>query len=262
FWFSLHLFAAFHITGSVQGPLLALLPVLLIAALVFCPDYRGWLLAAYLVLGFAGVYALEQQQLIAPQGLLARHFQFSASGSGLSTMALATVLSVALLLAIVLRRYMFPQNAEINPVQRLDLDTGLFTRAFLEHRLAMEIGRVKRQGDSAIFMLIEVGKLTDEQLARAAGILVKQVRLGSDTPALYRSGTLAVLLAGAKTEAAATACERIAKAVGEATENPGESRSAAVVLEAGDISPAECLNLAETQLMQQQPGHSPAVVTQ
>ena len=134
-WAGLHLFGAFHVTGSVQGPLMPLLPVLAAWAMIAIPGKAGVWSAAYLIAGHLAVIGLEATGKIHPQGLLADAFALSPPATGLGWFALATCIAAAIALGVSTRRWMYPTPAMLPPALRIDLATGLFRRPLLEQRL-------------------------------------------------------------------------------------------------------------------------------
>ncbi|MGB1581577.1 MAG: hypothetical protein ACPHER_08720 [Nevskiales bacterium] len=261
FWFSLHIFAVFHITGAMKGPLLPLVPVLFVAALAAFPGKQGWLLAAYLLMGFAAVVALASNQLLASPGSLARHFEMGQPLSAWASSALAIVFLAAAMLAVFLRRQMFMGGADLNPLRRVDLETGLFRKRFLQHRLGMELGRIERQGDAAVLLLIALQDATPSQIRQAGQTLISQIRLSSDTPAVYEEAVICVLLAGADAAALTPAADRIVTSVAKSLGEGGQARlkSSAAILKPQANAVQRCQEAAEQALARAQYGHSTVV---
>jgi GGDEF domain-containing protein len=201
-WEGLHLFGAFHVTGSLQGPLLPLLPLLLAGALVVLPGRSGWWLAGYLLTGHLMVLLLESTGKIHKTGLLSDVFSLNASVSSLGLLALACIVATALALGVVARRWIYPDMGLLSPSQRLDHATGLFRRAFLDQRLEAELGRTRRQGGHLALLLLAPERrgraaLAEADLRKLALRLLGMLRLESDTPARFGPGVFAILLPAA-----------------------------------------------------------------
>jgi GGDEF domain-containing protein len=265
FWFSVHLFAAFHITGALDSPLLLMLPVLLVAALVAFPGLVGWLLASYLLLGHLTVLAMERSVFIAPHGVLSQQFSLHEPVSILAASAVGCVLFIAVLLASVLRQWMYPSSQSLSLAQRIDSDSGLFRRVFLEHRVDMELGRIRRQGGSATLLLISIDQVSRNEVSpEVASALIRQVRLGSDTPAIYQPGVVAVLLPTAGPEAVKGIVRRIVGGVSKAmseSDDHGPQIRAAAALASGHMESARLRALAEEALERAVAGGDPVIVS-
>jgi GGDEF domain-containing protein len=213
-WIALHSFMAFHVTGSVHGPLLPLLPVLLAAALLALPERGGLWLAAFLLAGHGGMIALETMHALPPRGALADVFSYAGPATVLGVTALVLVMLAAMTVALLAHLRFRQSGVALHHAGRIDPTTGLFHKAFLTDRVAQEIARVRRQGDCAVLMLIRLERLadddaTDARLHAMADALLGLIRIGSDTAGRYGIGTLAVLLPASKAAGAAVVAERL-----------------------------------------------------
>ncbi|HXG28856.1 MAG TPA: hypothetical protein VNJ47_08405 [Nevskiales bacterium] len=253
-WAGLHLFAAFHVTGSVAGPLLPLLPVLLVAALTALPGAGGWWLFAYLLGGHAAVVLLERAELLQPRGVLADIFAFTDPGTALGRWTVLVVLLAGAALGQALRARCHPLDDRLTPARRLDPDTGLFCRAFLLERLRAEQGRCRRQGGRCTFLLLALERRDQAppsvaELQAAAAIVLDEARLHSDTPARYAATTLALLLPDSDLDGARAAATRIQTRL---VTTGLRLRAAAVCGAVPD--PAQTLAAAESALARSAPG--------
>lgn len=257
-WFSLHLFAAFHLTGGFGGPLMPLMPVLLIAALTVFPGISGWLVAGYLMFGHMCVRWLEEFGLLGTNGGIGQLFSLTPPLSNWSLASLACVLFLCLLLAATLRRWMFPAFLSISPAQRVDPSTGLFRRVFLEHCMKKEFKRIKSQGGSVALLLIGRHKKDKGQIKKEmTNAIIEQIRIGSDTPATYRPGVIAVLLPDADPMALRSLSWRIVEAVTKAGGSREMMRSAIAVADSRSDSPAELKAQAEAAFREAEQGEAP-----
>lgn len=223
-WAGLHYFAAFHVSGSLRGPLLPLLPVLILAAFLGLPGRGAWAAAAFLLAGHAAVLLLERHALIHPRGLLTD--AFALDGPGLfAALAFFTVL-IAVTLGALARYRLDEAGAALHRGSRVNPLTGLYEHEFFMQRLTAELGRLRRQGGSLSVLLMEFDGLTDftahqgydagrELLRRAAHALIKSVRQQMDTPARYAPKTFALLMPMAGTDYARTVAERVRELVEE-----------------------------------------------
>lgn len=215
-WLGLHLFYAFHISGGVHGPLLALPPVLLAAALILLPGHAGWWLAAYLMAGFGAVAAMQPLMWIHPFGELQAGFALSGPGAPLGALTLVGVLLMAVAVAMHARRWIC-QDAGVGPgTLRIDPETGVFAASFLRERTARELGRAARQRSWSALVLLEPADDSEAALQQAAMLLRGTMRLNSDTPARLQGRRLAVLLPATGVDAAASFCQRINRAFADA----------------------------------------------
>lgn len=215
-WLGLHLFYAFHVSGGLHGPLLALPPVLLIAGLSLLPGRAGWRLAAYLLAGFAAVIAMQQLMWIHPTGELRAGFALYGPGAPLGALTLLGVLLLAVAVAQHARRWIYPGAVAGSDLLRLDPDTGLFTGRFLRARIVRELGRATRQQSWSALVLLDTGDDAEASLQHAARVLRGTVRLHSDTPAHLHGGRMAVLLPDTGVEGATAFCQRIRRAFADA----------------------------------------------
>lgn len=256
-WEGLHLFGAFHVTGSLNGPLLPLLPVLLVAALVALPGGYGWGLAAYLLVGHLAILMLENSGMIHARGLLADAFSLDVPATVAGLLALAGVLAAATVMGVIVRRGMHPGNGTLSRLQRLDYTTGLFRRAFLDERINAELGRTRRQGGQmALLLLVLEGRDFDKaesDLQSAAQRLVGMLRLESDTPARYAPNMLAVLLPAAGSEGMQTVIRRIADTFSN-SDLAAHLRLGAAVTRGLGVDRAGLVRVAEAALQQSRQG--------
>jgi GGDEF domain-containing protein len=262
-WFGLHLFTAFHVTGSLRGPLLPLLPLLMMAALVVLPGRAGWLAAGYFAAGFASVPVLESRGVLLPVGLLADAFSYSRPATPPGIVALLLVLAGAALLGAGLRRHTRTLRNS-----RLDSATGLFHHAFLEQRIGAELARARRQGGCASLLLLRLEGLsaqdafTDSHLRQLGQRLLTQIRLHSDTPARYGLATLAVLLPTSTAEGVQGVTRRLLDTFSETKDVAYRLRAGAVVVnDPAAASVASVLNAAEIALAQAGSSDEASVVT-
>ncbi|GEM_PF-3458840 len=261
-WLGLYVLAVFHVTGALSSPFLLLLPVLMIAALAALPGQAGWWAAALLLAGHVAVLVFESAAVINPRGPLGAHFAYAPYLTPWGLGALLFVLAISVLLAARLRAWLYPAEPSLSPAQRIDPDTGLYRRAFLDSRLQKELGRIRRQGGSAALLLIamDAQETAGEKRVRdAAQALRGLVRAGSDTPVVYRQGVLAVLLPAADTEGANSAARRIVKGLSNAGTH-GALRTAAAVAEFGAMPLDKWLATAEDVLKRAVPGDDPLIV--
>jgi GGDEF domain-containing protein len=255
-WAGLHLFAAFHVTGSVAGPLLPLLPVALVAALVALPGLGGWLIFAYLLAGHAAVVALESIELLHPRGPLAAAFQYRGPLTPIGAVTLAGVMVASAALALALRQRLYPGDGTLTPAQRIDPETGLFCRAFLEQRMRAELGRTRRQGGSDALLLLGLDGAaaaapSAQALRAAAQAMIGRVRLRSDTPAHYAPAVLGVLLPACDANGARSVALRIA---GQLEGSGLRLRTAVCAVDGGKAEPAQVMAAAENALRRAAPG--------
>lgn len=257
-WLGLHLFYAFHFSGGLFGPLLALPPVLLIAALSLLPGRAGWWLAAYLLAGFGAVVVLQQVVWIHPEGELRAGFALFGPGAPLGALTLLGVLLLALAVAQHARRWIYPDALSGLDLLRLDPETGLFTGRFLRARIGRELGRAARQQSWSALVLLEPGGDGEASLQQAARLLRGTVRLHSDTPAHLQGGRLAVLLPATGIDAAASFCQRIRRAFADAGLPAPRLAGAATQGRACDAAALEAAAVAS--LAEQPADASPRVV--
>lgn len=208
-WLGLHLFYAFHHSGGLGGPLLALLPVLPVAALILLPGRAGWWLAAYLLGGFGAVVVMQAMAWIHPEGALRAGFALFGAGAPLGMLTLLGVLLLAGAVALRARRWIYPDAAAAPELLRIDPQTGLFNARFLRARIGRELARAERQRSWSALVLLELPDADGDALQRAGRLLRDTVRLHSDTPAYLCDARLAVLLPATGIDAAASFCERL-----------------------------------------------------
>jgi GGDEF domain-containing protein len=193
-WFGIHYFAAFHVFGSLSGPLLPLLPVLVLAALVVFPGKWGWFTAAYLLAGHAAVALMEQYQLILNRVLLAGFYVYTERMTVSGVFLLLLALALAMLLGTLLRRRLAETGSAVHRASCIDSFTGLYHEDFLSQRLERELGRARRQASPTALVVLEIEGLAERMLPRrhaaandllqqAAGTLIDCTRLTMDTPA-------------------------------------------------------------------------------
>ncbi len=262
-WEGLHLFAAFHVTGSLNGPLLPLLPLLLAGALVLLPGRYGWGLAAYLLAGHLAILVLENSGMTHPRGLLADAFSLDAPATVAGLLALVGVLAAAVVMGVIVRGGTHPGNGRLSRSQRLDYTTGLYRRAFLDERINAELGRTRRQGGQMALLLLaleqrDFGK-TEGELQNAAQRLAGLLRLESDTPARYAPNMLAALLPAAGSEGIQTVVQRIADTFSH-SDLAAHLRLGAAVTRGFGVDRSGLVQAAEAALQQARQG-APQITT-
>lgn len=214
-WLGLHHLAAFHAVGGLIGPLLPLLPVLIVAAFVTLPRRGAWAAAILLVLGHSLVGWLERSQYLMWPAPLAELF---AGRGGPGHLVAATVLAAAFAVGIAVRRRL--DGAGANRPSRIDPWTGLYEPAFLLERLGAELKRQGRRGGSLSFAVIEidgfaahsarVGYGATRQLLRDMGqVLLASCRVAMDTPVRLTPTAFALLLPDATPAGAREVLARI-----------------------------------------------------
>lgn len=262
-WLGLHVFYLFHVSGSLHGPLLPLLPIALIAGLICLPGRDGWWLAAYVLAGHGLVLALEQFAVIHPRGPLAAALGLGNDLLSPGSVTLAAVLGLALVPALHARRWMYPGKAEGHPARRIDATTGLFRRWFLRERLQREMGRGMRQHSDLALVLIRLDSNEAGQgdgpstLTEAARVLLQTIRLHSDTPARYGLRTVAVVLPAADADGAIAFCRRLDAEWREAGLPSAAIGGAACSPSTTD--PEQLVAAAERSLDEAAPGSEPVV---
>ncbi|HUS25283.1 MAG TPA: GGDEF domain-containing protein [Candidatus Binatia bacterium] len=253
-WIGLHVFIAFHATGGLTGPMLPLLPVLVTASLLGLPERGGRWLATYVIAGHAAAVALEASNVL-PHGPLAAAFAYAPPAPlGVATLALVMLAAIAVAMIAHLR---FRQTGvALHHAGRLDHLTGLFHRDFLTERVEHELARVDRQHDAAVLLLARLQPLRDDvdseaRLAAMAQSLIGLVRTGSDTPARYGLGTLAVLLPASRAEGAGVVTERLRSGLARFDVQFG----AAVIGSGTSVTAAQVYAAAERALAEGVPSH-------
>jgi GGDEF domain-containing protein len=262
-WEGLHLFAAFHVTGSLHGPLLPFLPLVLAGALILLPGRYGWGFAAYLLAGHLAIFVLESKGMIHARGLLADAFSIDASATVAGLLALTGMLAAAIVLAVIVRCEMHPGEGKLSRSQRFDYTTGLFRRAFLDERINAELSRTRRQGGQMALLLLALEQRdfskAEGDLQNATQRLLGLLRLESDTPARYAPNMLAVLLPAAGSEGLQTVIQRIADAFSNSDLAPHLRLGAAVTRGLG-VDRLGLVGAAEAALQQARQG-APQIVT-
>lgn len=257
-WLGLHLFFLFYLSGGFSGPLLALLPVLLIAA-VLMPGRLGWWLAGYVMLGCLAVMFLAERALIPPRSPLAAGFSLHDPAAPLGWISLAAVAAGALAVAARVRSWMYPDGRPDHPAQRIDPDCGLFRPPALLARLRLELRRGVRQRSACSLLLI---KLPADNVADAAAYgreMSAISRLGSDMPARLQPGCLAILLPAADGAGVRAYCERLLAACGEAR-LPPPGIAAVVVSAAGGTEAEQVIERAQAALAEADSAAGPHLV--
>jgi hypothetical protein len=257
-WLGLHEFYAFYVAGGASGPLLALLPTAMLAALLSLPGAEGAAMAGYLLAGHLVIAAGQQYGLLPETAPLAGAF---APSSALGAGALALALGAAIVLGLLARGLFLPLGFALHHPLRLDPFTGLFLPAFLERRLAGEIGRAQRGGGGSALLLIALdhplgGPADDRdaswQLHRIAQVLTDKLRFHLDTPTRYGLATLAALLPTAEAEDVRGVARRLSEALGGG--GPVSLRFGAALVGAGaGISAQHVMATAEQALAQAHP---------
>ena len=259
-WLGLHIFFLFHASGGLDGPLSALPAVLLAAALIVLPGRAGWALAAWIAVGHGLAVTLADAALIHPQGALSAAL---ASSGWLADLIRLAVVALAVSMALWARRWMYPVAAPHHPARRVDPDTGLFRAAFLRDRLQRELRRAHRQGSAATLLLMDFRESRDasseaERERAYAAFLLRSIRIGSDTPARYAPGLIAVLLPAADAEAADAFCGRlVARCSDDGLMVP---RIGGAVAEGGAVDSAGLIDRVESALLEAPAGGAPRLV--
>lgn len=259
-WQGLHLFAAFHLTGSLGGPVLLLLPTLLMVALIVLPGVAGWVTAGYFLVGYLAVILLEQYAVIMPRGAWGQYFNLTGELSGLAQTALVVVLVVSLAFAIAIRQWLSPDKNSLGPAQRVDPGLGLYTRSFLQHRVAMELGRLRRQGGSAALLMIGLEQSDHKLMPALAKSLREQIRLSSDTPAIYQQDVLAVLLPTANQKVMESVVQRIVGGVARVGEGTHRLKSAVAIATHQTVDADSLMVSVESALQAAEPGGALVIV--
>lgn len=250
-WFGLHLFVAFHVTGGIHGPMILLLPLMIGAAFIALPGHAGWMLAGYLLLGHLLVIVLEQFQVIPLHGALSAHLSLAPPLSAWTFATLCVVLAIALGLSLAVSHWMHGGGESLSLVNRVDVGTGLFRRAFLMKRMKMELGRIRRQGGSSALLLVALDEDKYHWTLRGlAEVLVKQLRLGSDTPALYERSVMAALLPAADDNGAIHAAQRVVEALSKVSGSREHLATSVVIVSAGDVTVDQFLSAADVAMRQ------------
>lgn len=249
-WLGLHSFFLFHIAGAFSGALAALPVVLVIAMLVVLPGRAGWWFAFYMAGGHALVALLAEAAVIHPDGPLAPAFRPEGPLHG---PALVALLALGLGVALWARGWMASKSVSDHPAQRVDPDTGLFRAAFLHERLQREMRRARRQNSASTLLILDVGDgrgaASEAERARPyAEMLMRNIRLSSDTPAHYRPGCLAVLMPAADGAAAQALCQRLVAAMQEA--GLRIPRIGGAVVESATVDAARLAAAAESALLE------------
>jgi len=247
-WLGLYLFFLFHISGAFSGALATLPATLVLAALVMLPGIAGWATAAYLVVGHLLVAWLADNAMIHPSGPLAEAFDEDGVLRGASLFA---IFAIALSVALAARAWMFPHPLSNHQARRMDPETGLFRPHFLRERLQRELGRARRQGSVSTLLLLDISDayetLSEREAERAyADVLMKNIRLNSDTPASFALGQIAVLMPAADASAAQALFERLQAAAH--TAGLKTPRAAGAVAESAAVAADQMIASAEAAL--------------
>jgi diguanylate cyclase (GGDEF)-like protein len=258
-WLCLHHLAAFHILGSLRGPLLPMLPLLVAAAFLSMPRSGAWAVTTLLVAGHAAVVLMEYNRWIHAPGLLAPVFRLDRL-PGL--LVLAVTLGGALALGLIARGRLDQAGANLNRGSRINPLTGLYEQEFLLERLGTEMQRQRRHGGNLTLLMVEFDGFSAytgaygydagrQALQQAAQILIQNTRHDMDTPARYAPTTFALLLPDARKDKAAEIAERIRVAMTDISQGGLHPRAGmACVADAGDLSPGAVLAAAGKALRQ------------
>ncbi|HUR40937.1 MAG TPA: GGDEF domain-containing protein [Verrucomicrobiae bacterium] len=268
-WLAVHHFAAFHIFGAMNGPLLALLPLLIMLAFLCLPRSGAWAVTALLLGGHIAVSLLEYNRWIQSPGALAHYF---AIDSAFGALLLVAVFGIAIALGWLARDRFDQAGANLNRGSRVNPLTGLYEQDFLMHRLGTELARQRRGGGNIALLLIEFDGFAAYTSAHgydagraalrlAAGELIGNTRHDMDTPARFAPTTFALLLPDARREQAGAIATRIRESVVGATAGALRPRAAmACVSGAAAIEPSAVLAAAGRALQSAQADGVPAVV--
>lgn len=232
-WLSLHHLAAFHLLGSIHGPLLPLLPVLIVLAFLSLPRGGAWATALLLLAGHLGVVLMEYNLWIRPGGTFGALFALDRpAGVGVLALALAGAAGLG-----AFARALFDtagvnlhRGARVNPL------TGLYEQEFLLERLRTELQREARLDGALTLLLFEFegfGAYTAQRgydagrraLRAAAEALIRATRHDMDTPARFAPTTFALLLPEARAAQAGPVADRVRAALADSSH--GELRTRA-----------------------------------
>lgn len=215
----LHLLSFFHTTGGLRGPVVVLLPPILLTVYLLLPRREAHtvvgvfllaLLVAVLVDGIGGK----------PEGLLAKAFSAGQSTPAPWLLVVTAAFVLAVLVGITANRQM--EAAGTSLAHRVDRDpkTGLFTRSVLERRIPGELGRIDRAEGSAALVLISFRNMQnllaletyagfDRLLQDFADGLKRSTRGTSDTCARHDVSSFAALLPTASSETVSLVIDRL-----------------------------------------------------
>lgn len=240
----LHFLSFLALTGGFRGPLMMLLPPLLLSLYLLLPRQEAHPVAAIFLFGLLLVI-LTDGVTGAQHGMLSDAFQ---PGLDLPVPWLAVALT-ALVLSVWVGVHAASRmdQAGITLHQRTSLDpqTGLFSRAVLDRRIPGELARIGRSESSASLMMISFRNLHDVLppgdyagydvvLREFADALLHSTRATSDTCARYDLSSFAALLPTASAETVQVVIERVQQCA--ATIHPGNNPAAGVELAIGVVS--------------------------
>lgn len=209
-WLGLHLCLLFYLSGGFAGPLLALLPVLLIAALSL-PGQAGWWLAGYVLALHLGITLLARWAILPPRSPLAAAFSLHHTSAPLGWITLGVVAIAAVAMAAWVRRWTYPGARPDHPGQRIDPETGLFRAQAVLARVRLELRRSARLHSSCSLVVLGLPAAGANDVAYAR-VIVATSRLGSDMPARLEPGCVAIMLAAVDGGGAQAYCRRLAAA--------------------------------------------------
>ena len=267
-WLALHHFAAFQLTGGARGPLLAALPLLLMAGFICLPRSGAWCVAALLLGGHVGVMLLEYNRWIPSPGQLAIAFDLDGAGGAVVLLAM---FGAAVGLGLQMRARLDEAGANVNRRSRVNPLTGLYEQDFLMERLATELQRQHHGGQVTLLMIefegfaaytaahgYDAGRAA---LRHAAQTLIRNTRHDMDTPARYAPTTFALLLPDARRAQANVIAARIGAAMAEVSQGALRPRGGmACVTHGASLSPAAVLAAASQALRTAQTDRPPAQV--
>lgn len=261
----LHFLGFFQLTGALRGPMMMVLPVVLMALYLCLPRRDAHLLCGALLLGTLLVLVMQASGVLPARGLLASAFD----GAETHAVPFALVAIVALLAALLIggaagRRM---EQAGINLLRGVSHDpvTYLFTREMLERRVPGELARIGRSESSAALMMIEFKNMSEllpqanfeafrDIVGQFAAVLRTVTRDGSDTCAQYDVNTFAALLPTATADSALQIANRIQQGADAIQSTAGEHASVqlaigvAIANVAGKTSAADFIAAAREAL--------------
>ena len=252
-WLTLHHLGAFHLFGSIHGPLLPLLPVLVVMAFLALPRGGAWAVTLMLVAGHLGVALMEYSHWILPGGAFGPLFALDQP-AGLTVLALA--LAGAAGLGAFARAQFDAAGVNLHRGTRVNPLTGLFEQEFLLERLRSELQREARLGGALTLLLVEFEGLSAftgqhglesgrNALRAAAAALIQHTRHDMDTPARYAPTTFALLLPEARAAQANPIAERVRAAISESSKGELRTRAGmACVTRAAEVDMAQVLAAA------------------
>ncbi len=214
----LHLLGFFHMTGGIQGPIMILLPPVLLTACLLLPRRDAQLVAVIFMVSVLLV-VLRDSVAGAPQGMLAGAFT-QGEGMPLPWLLVAvTSLMLAALVGLAANGQMEKAGTGLRDRLSQDPQTGLYAREVLERRVPGELARIGRSDSTAVLLMIGFNNMQallprgdyagfDKVLHEFADGLRHATR-AADTCARYDVASFAALLPTASSASAAQVVDRI-----------------------------------------------------